>query len=279
MKRAVLTATLLLPTLFLFSLGQDKASPTEPRGRYSEHVIWSSSHPDRTEFIPVAQLQEAARSSLPVDPGELYAVEVMIRLSRAHARQGEEIDCEHSSGVANPRPSSDARSFVDLLQFLPFTGYGAVTEVVLGLARGHVVTMVYVEVEEIWGCQRPGGAWLEETCDCPEPAGTRTIAVGDVVAVLQQKGRIEVDGEILCEATDEILDTPKVGTKIVFGGGTFAVIDPHFIGRGLLFPVADGQILPEPYEWLSERVAQPFAEVRAQMQPGLQTCEGPDTKE
>lgn len=281
MKPVLLSATLLSLAPSLFSVGQEDASLREPQSRLSEHIIWSSSHPDRIEFIPVSQLQAAARSSLPAHPDEIHIIEAVIRISRAKRSQGEDVYCDSSAhGGASGKPSGEVRPLVDLLHFLPFTGYGTVIEVVPGLSRSYVVTMVYVEVEEIWGCRQPGGAWHEETYedsyDCPEPAGTRTIAVGDVVAVLQQKGQIEVDGEILCEATDEILETPDIGTKVVFGGGTYAVIDPHYIGRGLLLPVVDGQILPQPYESLSERIAQPFEEVRAQMEAGFQVCEGAD---
>lgn len=262
MKRALLTATLLLPTLSLFSLGQEDASPREPQSRFSEHIVWMSNPPDRTEFIPVSRLQEAARTSLPSHPDEIDRVEQKVRRSEANSFKGEEIDCGHSSeSAAAWRPSGSARSLVDLLHFVPLTGYGTVTEVVLGLGRGQVATMVYVEVEEIWGC--------------PLPAGARTVALGDVVSISQEKGRIEIDGQPLCNATDQILGTPDIGTKVIFGGSPVAS-DPYYIGRGLLLPVVDGQILPQPYEALAERVAQPFDQIRAQMQPELPMCERAD---
>jgi hypothetical protein len=265
MKRALLAATLLLPTLSVFSLGQDDISPSEPQSRFSEHIVWGSNPPDRTRFIPVSRLQEAKRSSLPAHPDEIARIEELVRHSRATRSQGEDSYCSSfSDGGSSRKPASYARSLVEHLHFMPLTGYGTVTEVVLGLSLGRVATLVYVEVEEIW--------------HCPQPAANRTVAVGDVVAVLQQKGRIEVDGEILCNATDEILGTPEVGTKVVFGGGTFEG-DPYYIGRGLLLPVVDGQILPQPYKALSERVLQPFEEVRGQMDAGLQICEGPDENE
>jgi len=262
MKRVLLIATLLLPTLSLFSLGQEDASLPEPQGRFSEHIVWSRSQPERTEFIPVHRLQAAARSSLPAHPDEIDEVEQMVQLSRSNPTQGKEIEClDFSDGGASGKPSAFARSLVDLLHFISLTGYGTVTEVVLGLARGHVATLVYIEVEEIW--------------HCPQPAGPRAVAVGDVVAISQQKGQIEIDGQVLCNATDEVLETPEVGTKVVFGGGTVES-DPYYIGQGLLLPIVEGQILPQPYRGLSERFAQPFDQVRAQMVAELQICEGRD---
>jgi|GEM_PF-2919884 len=264
MKRVLLTATVLLPTLSLslVSLGQEDVSHREPQGKFSEHVVWSNNPPERTRFIPVARLQESARSSLPAHPDEIDHLERMVRISRANRSQGKDVYCtSFPDGSSSRKPPGYARPLVEQLHFMELTGYGTVTEVVLGLSLGRVATLVYVEVEEIW--------------HCPQPAASRTVAVGDVVAVLLQKGRIEVDGEILCNATDEILETPEVGTKVVFGGGAFE-FDPYYFGRGLLLPVVDGRILPQPYEALAERFAQPFDRVRAQMEAGLQICEGPD---
>jgi len=264
MKETAWPTVIILATLTLVSVcrGGEPSPQASSPSEFSRHVVWHDSQPEHTFFIPEARLQASARTSLSVHPDELEDIETRAEVALRQQDDGEWEDyCRRSSHTATslePRP--DALSLVDLLRTQPFVAHGRVIETVAGLGNyaSEVQTLIYVEIDEIWGCLGWGR--------------TRTVSVGEVVSVVRKLGRIEVDGAVLCNKTQELLEIPPEGTEVVVSGIPYTS-DPHYIGLGLLFSVVEGRLQPEPYSRLAERVPIPIADIRHQVEPTLNLCE------
>jgi len=270
MKTSTLIAVIIAAVLTLASVCRGDESTPQPTStsEFSQHVVWHDSQPEHTFFIPEARLQASARTSLPVHPDELEDIETRAEVALRQQKQGANEDyCRRSSHTGiSPEPRADALSWVDLLRSQPFVAHGRVVETVAGLGNyaSEVQTLIYVEIDEIWGCL---GA-----------EGTRTIPVGEVVSVVRRMGQIEVDGAILCNVTHEPLGIPRIGTEVVVSGIPYTS-DRHYLGLGLLFSVVAGQIQPEPFPVLAERVPRSLEEIRRQMGPTLNVCEDLDNED
>jgi hypothetical protein len=236
---------------------------------FSQHIVWNG---PMAIFIPGKLLDGADLKTFPVPQNQL---EDLIALER----EKRELRLQASSQVdaciklAEAGLSSWSRQAArtvgvgELLANRAFVFRGTVVATEAGWKNEfvpRVVTLVYITVEELLAC------------DFGHLEGIRQTSIGDTIAIEMDKGSFEMNGLRLCNATDDILDIPKVGDMVI-GAGFPYQFDPYYAGPGEIFRIHLGEVLPQPYEDLGLREPKALWRIRENLGADLipsQTCEG-----
>jgi hypothetical protein len=223
------------------------------------HIVWEQKRAQFPTFLPAPILQREGFEGISMDPSVVAELENRLRLE-ASRQPGATIRCSLMSETSIAKQSDpNGRTLAELLESMPLTARGTVRAVVPGWALGTVMTMVYVEVEEILSC-RP--EW-----------SSRTVMPGDVVSTTMDVGSFELEGLTICNDTAKAARVPAPGDQVIIAGIPKAE-DRYFLGPfGVPFLIEDGRVLPQPltrFRW--EPV--PLTELREALGGPLSICPG-----
>lgn len=215
---------------------------------FSQHIVWWDTDQRNARFVPGALLDGADLKNFQVPETQLKNLITRLENERNTRLQtfagGSSCNKYTDSGLS--AWSSVTGKDVGVTDFLSsklVAFRGTVLELVPGWKIEfvpRVVTLVYIEVEEIL------------VCNLRYLPGTRRIDAGDIVSVEMDKGSFEMNGLRVCNDTDDLLTVPKAGDEVV-ATGVPSAFDPYYAGPGAVFPIHLGEILPQPYEGLGRR--------------------------
>lgn len=256
----------------------------EEVGRLDQKVLWRWEAPEVASFVPEAMLQRLDLNELPISKNERKRLESSLsRVNRLQEREKACADgtagcpqalpmetrverelqklewdsveqreglrrmierslrsadewkahhpgpCQYASnaGIHVPRP--EAFDFEEHLELSPAVFRGRVVETVVGWStRTHRVgTMVYVEIEEVFRDEH-GHLWP-----------------GKLVAYEQPAGDVRLRGARLCTIPEPGRTLVEAGDQVLAFGVQHAA-DHVWSEVSWVYPIVDGQVLPQP---------------------------------
>lgn len=253
----VVTYSLLLLFSSVVQAGEPGES-SQPADDLEHYVVWDYDEPSKAVFVPEAELQADRRLDQPLNRELEYAI--------LHTPSPEIKDLAEYKRVAFATPSkycavasgtstshttrTNSSTLADYIRERNFLVEGKVLEVVTGWFGHEVQTMIYAEVTDILWCQIFDDA--------------RPVSIGDVVSISVRKGVLAVDGKFLCNGTDADLEIPSEGDNVLLLGYPSRGYR-FYLGLGTVHRLADGMVLPQPYENLRTRTPVSYATLKSDL--------------
>lgn len=226
------------------------------------HTVWDARDPLKPKFLPASVIGQTKLQGLNIDEETRSSLEAFFEFQQDRQAAGQPMICHKTSEesmVENESP--EGRKLVDLLADQDLVALGKVRAVVPGWGVHQPLSMIYVETEELLHCRHGYG----------DGYPVRDVTVGEIVSTTLDAGSFQVRGTTLCSWTPKSFILPVVGDQVIITGRPRPE-DPYFMEHwGLVFPVENGLVRPQPYANLQWDTV-PLGRIRAALNGPNSLC-------
>ncbi|MCB1052196.1 MAG: hypothetical protein KDC71_16465, partial [Acidobacteria bacterium] len=216
----------------------------------SSQIIWQDGPGSWALFIPEPLLQSENLLGLDI-PNQQWQLITESWLTAKDARFKSDNDMPHCFASSESQtailPDSEAQPLANVLRTQESVLVGAVESIWNGWGPDGPRTLIYLRVQECLKSKEPGLYFPD-----------------DLVCLSVQAGRVFIDGEVLCNETDGLVDFPVIGDSVLVSGYYFEP-DPQYLGNGMVFTLKDERIMPQPYRMVSDRQPVNYSNLRVDL--------------